>query len=235
MPRALTKADYENAIDYFREHPGDAAGCARHMGWHYRTARKMWKQDSKLWPWMKSIERVLSEEAELEMTAEEEREAEERAVAKEEADKARRIEEQAKAFEDKALEVARVDILHGLVAVNQLTKGITKLAKQVNEELERGMGPDGKPLKADVHKCLNIIRSYTTSTKGLIQATESLVNLGRVQRDLPTTIIGLEARSVTVEDARKDVELAQRALRRAEALGLTSGAVLDTEGESVGE
>jgi hypothetical protein len=117
-----------------------------------------------------------------------------------------------------------------LAAVGRLTRGINKLTEDVSSTLERGVDARGNPLKLDVGKCLNLIRSYTSSVRGLTQATETLVNLGRVQRDLPTTIVGLEVQSITLEDAQREVNFAERALQRAKALGL---GVVETHGESV--
>jgi hypothetical protein len=230
MPRAMTKELYDRAVEYFRSHPGDSAGCARHIGVHYRTARKMWTQDSEMWPWMKGIEKVLAEEKSLEISASEQREQDRLAEIHEETEKARKIEQEARMFEERALSVARADILQGLAAVGRLTRGINKLTEDVSSTLERGVDARGNPLKLDVGKCLNLIRSYTSSVRGLTQATETLVNLGRVQRDLPTTIVGLEVQSITLEDAQREVNFAERALQRAKALGL---GVVETHGESV--
>lgn len=233
MPsKAITKEMYQKAVDYYREHPGDAVGCAKHIDVHYRTARKMWVGPrSKLWPWMTPVEELFAHEKEMELTDQEKREQDERLAVAREAERARAIEEEAQRFEEQALTVARADIIHGLAAVNQLTKGVSKLAKGVNEQLEKGVDAKGNPLRVDVMKCLGIIRSYTTSVRGLVTATETLVNLGRVQRELPTTIVGLDIRSMTVADAERELALAERAVKRARHLGLT---VIEGEGREVG-
>lgn len=232
MPRTMTKEIYNKAVEYFRDHPGDSTGCAKHVGIAYRTARKMWKGPrSKMWPWMEPIEEKFVREKEMQLTVREEREQEERAAIQREADRARTIEEEAKRFEEQALNIARADIIHGLAAINQLTKGVTMLAKEVNGQLEQGVDARGRPLRVDVMKCMGIIRSYTTSVRGLTSATETLVSLGRVQRELPTTIIGLDVRSMTVGDAERELALAERAVKRARHLGLT---VVEGEGREVG-
>lgn len=235
MPKVISRAEYEQAIAYFREHPGDSAGCAKHMGWHYRTARKMWTRDSKLWPWMRAIETVLAEEKALELTEQEEQEQEQRLSAQREVEKAERIAEQALRFEEQALGAARADVAMGLASLAKLTKGINTLVEKVGHQLESGVDHRGKPINVDVGKALGYIRAYTTSVKGLVGATETLVNLGRVQRNLPTAIVGLEARSLTLEQAKHEVEQAQRAVRRAEVLQARGKLPppIDVHGESV--
>jgi len=231
MPRAITKDLYGDMLSYFREHPGDSSGCAKACGVHYKTARRMWKGPrNKIWPWADPIEELLIHEKEQELTEEEKREEERRLGMAQEAERARKIEEQALRFEEQALGASRATIVMGLSSLAQLTQGINKLAKEVNEQLLAGVDQAGKPLKMDVGKCLNLIRSYTVSVKGLTQATEALVQLGRLQRELPTTIMGLDIASMSLEDARREVEFANRALHRAEGLGLK---VLEGGGRSL--
>ena len=232
MPRTITKEMYGKAIAYFREHPGDSSGCAKHVGIHYRTARKMWKGPRSLtWPWMEPVEELLARENSLALTAEEEAAELERLEAAREAQKARAAEQQALAFEEQSLAIARLDIIHGLAAINKLTRGVTKLAAQVGELLEEGKGPDGKPIAYDVGKVLGVLRTYTTSVRGLTAATETLVNLGRIQRNLPTAIVGLDVQAMDVREVGRNVEMANRALARARALGIET--VVEGRGEEL--
>jgi hypothetical protein len=225
MPaRAITRELYAEAVAWFRAHPADSTGCARAIGVHYKTALRLWKgPQNKIWPWARPIQEVLHEEMRREMAEREKAEEERRLAIAKEAERARKIEHDTIQFEEHALGVARADVLHGLAAINQLTRGVGKLAKEVNAQLEAGVDSEGRPLRIDVGKCLGVIRSYTTSVKGLTQAAETLVQLGRLQRQLPTTIVGLDVASVTIEQAEREVAFANRALERAKLLGLRTG------------
>lgn len=224
MPaRAITHELYTQAVDYYREHPGDTTGCAKHCGVHYRTALRWWKgPGSKLWSWASEPirDRLARESVERERKLAEEDERKRVDFARE-AERARKLEEDASKFEDQAIQVARADVLHGLAALGSLTKGVMVLARRINEQLERGTDAEGRPLDLNVHACLRVLKDFSQATRGLTDAADMLIKLARVQRDLPATIVGLELAGMTVEDAEREVELATRSVARAKELGLS--------------
>ena len=216
-----SRKDYEAAIAYFREHPGDSAGCARLLGVHYRTARAWWiGPQSVRYEWMRPIREVFAEEKAAEARAEQ-REEDERTLALfKEAERAREAAKEAQKFEDNAIALARADVLHGMGALAKMTRGIVAMCDRVNAMLERGEDENGNPLKINVHDAMRVIRQFTTSTRGMVESADALVRLGRVQRDLPDTIIGLDIQAISVEDVERHVRQANKALERARKLGL---------------
>lgn len=219
--RALTKQMYNDALDFYRENPGRITACARKLKITVEFARRLWRGPRyRVWPWAIPIQDVLSDKSEQVRAEQEHLEEQKRLQIAQEAERARKLAEEAVKFEEQALAVARADIIHGLASLNQLTRGVTRLAREVGAQLEQGVDAKGQPLKVDILKCLAILRGYTTSVKGLTDAAKTMVDLGRVQRDLPTQIVGMELTSMTLEDAQREVDFASKALERAKALGL---------------
>lgn len=217
MPRPITIELYEKVLRYFRENPGDAAGCAISCGIHVKTARRLWKgPQSRLWPYAVPASIVIQKErAEKEARDEREKEKTRLALA-EQSERAKKLHEDAMKFEENGMQVARVDTIQGLAACSQMGKGIGVLAKRIGQALETA---DSKT-PVDVHAGTKLIKEWVAAVRSLTETASTLIAIDRAAANLPKASTVLEVASATVEDATREVEAAQRALARATARGL---------------
>lgn len=223
MPvRALTRELYEKMINYYRTRPGDVRGCAEFSGVHEKTARRAWRGPG--WTlyagdWRPALEVFAAEEA---AKREEARVAEERerlSYAKE-AERARRVEEESVQFEEQSLKVARVNVVVASAALSKLARGITELAARTSKLLEAGRDSDGRPLNLDVAESLRVIQRFATATRGMTEAIETLIQVGKLVRGQPMSITGHLIADLTPEQVAEEVRRATLALGRAKAMGL---------------
>jgi len=231
MPaRALTQNLYKDFINYYRAHPGDFTGAHKHLKVTYTFAKRVYLGPPyTIWPWAEPIKQVLSREAEDSLTAKHDAEVERRSELAALAAKQRANEQEANTIEENILRVARNDVLGGLVGFAKIVSGIGKLAERVNHMLEAGIvyRKDPKtgltiemPLELDPAEAIKVMGRFSLSARALVSAADTVLTMQRLRGGLPTSIIGVELASATIEDAEKEVALAQHALSRARELGL---------------
>ena len=230
MPvRSLSRELYEKMIAYYRERPADVRGCAAHAGVHEKTARRAW--NGKAWTlyrgdWRPAVEVFAAEEA-AKREVERVKEERDRLSLARDAEKARKLEEDATRFEERGLEIARANILVANAALAKLSKGVVDLSERTSKLLATGKDANGNPISIPVEDALRVIQRFTASVRGLTEATETLVQIGRLQRGKPTSIGAHLLVELTPEQVAEEVRRAQLALGRAHAMGLASS----SEGE----
>lgn len=221
----ITQETYDKLAESYRKYPGAIDRAAKYAGVNYKTAKRAWDQGWTRAPsnQFKTIKDLLRDE---EQAAQEARSAQEAAATVErerlarEAERARQLEEEAKQVDEASLRALRKDTLAGLVACASLTEGVSMLAKRVNEQLKAGVDKNGNPLDIDATKTLRILRDYALTVGRLGAIVETVHGMERVKQGLPTAIMGIDVAHVTLEDAEREVEFAQKALTRAKELGI---------------
>ena len=228
--RALTPQLYEKLKSYYRTHPGDFHGAAAHCGIGWRMAQRAYQGPPwSLWSWAPPLKQVLGNETELLDRRKHDMEMQRRAELATQASRQRELEAEANTVEENILRVARNDVLGGLVTFAKLVGGIGKLAERVNALLERGSqlkanpktgAMEEVPLDLDVLDAVKVMGRFSLSARALVSAADTVLTMQRLRGGLPTSIVGIELASVSVEDAEREVALAQHALERAKELGL---------------
>lgn len=227
--RQLTEEQYHEALQYYREHPGDVPGCARAIGIDPRTARRWWKGPQRTGP-----NGVPGATPAIQVLALEKRRAEENRHERELALRAEVIEQQAKRklAEDEAeklnegvLKLARSDVLSALGGLARLSSGINKLAERVNKLLEEGKDAMGNVMHIDPSEALRIMQRYAVATKGMVEAANVLIGIERTKVGLPTSIVGIDVANVSLEEALEQHALAGEMIESAKRLGMLPGHV----------
>lgn len=174
-----------------------------------------------MYPWALPIQALLVEEE----RSREARKAEEQALLlakiEEEKKRAEQVAAEAKQWDETILRLCRNDVMKGLGFLAKTTQGIDKLCERLCEQLIRGTDSQGKPFDLPAGQVLQLIQRYSTSVKALSDAASALVAIERVKANLPTAIVALDVATITVEDAMREVEIAQHAVDRAKRLGLS--------------
>jgi hypothetical protein len=133
---------------------------------------------------------------------------------REKAAKARELHLEAEKINVDMMRVARRDVLSGLVNLALLAQGIGKLAERVSHDLVNTQA------KVDPLVAMSILQRYASSVGSLVGAAKTLVEVDRLQRELPTAIIAYESSGITLAAAEQELKRADAALKRARHLGL---------------
>lgn len=219
----ISIAVYQKLEEFYRKDPGDWIGAAKAVNVDRRTSRRawmgpIWKQgDLAGIPCIR--ERFgLEDQQRRAQQASVEQATRQRHI--EELEKAQKLEEEAKAIDQAVLRLARNDVLGGLRSLGQMREGIEKLCIRVGKELERGTDAAGNPIPVDPIRTMKIVASFAHASKQLVEAANVLHGIDRLDKKLPTAILGLEVSNITLEDAEREIELAGVALRKAKEMGL---------------
>ena len=228
MPRRIfTQEDYQTLVDAFRKVPGNVRGASRLANVAPATARRGWHQG---WPerGQKPIKDVLAEEAatvrrRLEEAAERERKLEERERAlrplvdgeRERLDAIARREDWAR-----SCSAARHNAQTMLETVGKLLDSAF-----ARSELIRGKLAE---LDLTPQQWLRITRDLVSAGKTVTEALHLALQTEHLALGQPTDIVGLAPMSMSLEEAREEIRLAQRAIARA-AERRGDGPVLDAE------
>ena len=222
----ITLAQYSVLETYFRTAPGDWGGAARASGVDHRTAKKAWC--GPVWrhgelAGLPPLREKFALEDQQRRQREADLEAASRNTALEELEKAKKLEEEAKHVDAAIVRLARNDVLGGLRSLGMMREGIEKLCRRLGDALETGVDASGKPMPLDPIQTMKIVASYAHASKQLVEATNTLNGMVRLEKELPTAILGLEVlTATTLEDAEREVELAGVAIKRAKELGLVA-------------
>lgn len=228
MPNVkVDRAIYDKLVEGFTKFPGCYKRAGTFAGVNQRTAKRYYvglgKTGKALPQGFKPIAEVIGENEERaridRLTREDTLTAERQRLA-EEADKARKLEEEAKNIDEVSLRALRKGTLSGLVACAAMSDGLQKLAVRIGNQLATGTDAQGNPLNIDVSKALRTMRDYSLTVGRLGQIVDTVAAMERVKNNLPTAIVGIDVSHVTLEDAEREVEFAQGALKRAKELGL---------------
>jgi len=232
MPkRGLDQELYDALKTYFRAHPGDVHGAARVCGCGWKMARRAYHgPPSLLWPWATPLSQVLSAEEQAAQREQQELEVSRRVELSQAADRQRELESEAQSIEENILRAARNDVLGGLVGFAKLVQGINKLAERVNRSLETGvtLRPDPAlpgsfievPLDLDPLDAMKMMGRFSLSARALVSAAETVLAMQRLRSNLPTAIVGVEIATATIEEAERELALAEHSVKRAKELGL---------------
>lgn len=220
--RAFTRELYAALLEHLRGHPGDIMGAAKRAGCHYQTARRTWHGPPRpIYPWARPIRDLLLDEDREQQRKRAEEDAAVRVKLDAEKEKAQQLAEEAKQWDETILRLARNDVMKGLASLGRLTDGLDALARRVNEQLKRGTDDKGNALDIPIGTVLTVMNKYAGGVARLADAAAALVAIERVKANLPTAIVALDISTISVEDAEREVALAQTAVARARHLGLT--------------
>lgn len=225
MPfRKLSRSQYEDAVVYYRERPGDVMGCARAVGVDWRTAKRWWagpqSTSSHAVPGCTPIQEVLALEKRRAEDARTERELALRAEVVEQQAKKKVAEDEAEKLNDGVLRLARSDVLSALGGLARMSNGINKLAERVNTILETGTDRLGNAIDISPAEALRILQRYATATRGLVEAANILVGIDQTRAGLPTSIVGIDVANVSLEEAIEQHRLAGEMIDAAKKLGM---------------
>lgn len=143
---------------------------------------------------------------------------------RERAAKARELQAEAEKIHVDMMRVSRRDVLNGLVNLALLSQGIGKLAERVAHELVNGHD------RVDPVVAMGIMQRYSISVNSLVNAAKTLVEVDKLQRELPSAIIAYESSGLSIAAAERVVGMADAAVKRARHLGL----VVDNEEKKTG-
>ncbi len=220
MPN-LPRHHYDEAVRYYREHPGDVMGCAKACGVDWRTASRWWKgPQRKGTPWAVPIRDALALERQRAEDAKSEREAALRAELIEQQAKRKAAEDDAEKLNEGVLKLARSDVLSALGGLARLSQGINELATRVNKMLAEGVDAQGNPLNIAPEAALRILQRYASATKGLVEASSVLLGIDQLRQGLPTSIVGIDVANVSLEEAVAHHALAGAMIEDAKRLGI---------------
>ncbi len=221
--RTLTRELYDSLVEGFREAPGNGAHAARRAGTDRRMARRGWDLGWKNYPWARPIKLVLADEANLARArvADITRQAAEEADRKRDAAKEEHVKTLAE--EQQILKVARGDVLGALVLAAELVPAMRHLAKRIIADCQPQ--PDGSPPLITAAAAMQLMARHATLVQKAVGAAEAVVQLSRLDRGQPGTIVGVKptAPELTYAEALEELEAAESLLGVARKGGLAPG------------
>lgn len=236
----LQKEDMAAMLAFYMQNPGDVAGCARACGLDPRTTRRGWFGP----PWSHIGYRTYAPKEPMRDIVERERTKAEKertrlettmkAELRERADRARTATEEAERIDENTLRLARNNVMVGLGHLARLNEGIAKLAERVGAQLARGVDAKGDPVDISPLVTLRIIGGYTKAVHSMVSAVDVLVGVTRVRSNMigPAQAI-IDVAGATLEDAERELMLAQEAVSNARKMGLAARPDFDKPGQPV--
>lgn len=230
----IGRSTYERLLESFREHPGNISAAARSAGVGRGTARRAWREG---WP-RRQLPAIIDVMQEEQLLARSRRQA---AVYLGDGPPASGADVPAASTAhvppgDSGPEAARMLAKDDAVATREAEGSMVKLARANVVAL---MSATSRLLSAGIDKAKALEKDIRTGTVELTpkevqkflgslgylvsKSTESAklaIEMERLLLGEPTEVLGLEVRNMTLDDAARTIELANRALARARKRGL---------------
>lgn len=231
--RKITKEYAEAILQAFRERPGVATHAAQRAGCSVKTARRYWRNGLTRSPWPEyriPIRDIVEKEqaiARSQMAGAQEDVA--RMAAERDAARMQAVREQAQkdATDTRVQEASMVRLARSsaIVLLNNLTQvaaGAASLGKKVRHSLEL-LGEGDEPLTMrDASNLTGMIGKLSTALRQCNDAAQKSMEMERLLLGEPGKILGIQRLDeVSVEEAKKRVEAAQRAIKRLEEKGVS--------------
>lgn len=237
--KVTSQSTYDKLIIAFRENWGNFSSAARAAGVARKTAKKAWISG---WPdqRMRPIRDLLEEErlaarAEI-LTETRAKLVGDQAVLQQEAveaEKARLLSHsqavQTRAQEGEMVKLSRANTIVMMATANRHLRVANKLAKELEEQVEKG------EVELTPQQVIKLAGSCAFLTKTAAEAARINLEMERILLGEPTEIIGIDVNNMSVEEAARRIEVANRALERARKrglLGAPNNACLDNRPDS---
>jgi hypothetical protein len=225
--RLINQSIYDVLLDTFREHPGNSSRAAHEAGVSWPTAKRAWTSgwpDRGLRPIREAVEaeRVAARSARAGHVTRDDEELldHERALLEESRCVEReRLRAQRDAIETRRQEalmvkLSRENTIALMGAVSRLVEVAARSAEGLDEKVRSGESELGPK------ETVRFVSSCTNPTRVAAEAAKLNVQMERMLLGQPTEIIGMDLRSMSLEEAERIIEMANRALERARQRGL---------------
>lgn len=230
---------FRNLLEGYRTSPGAHAAVARAAGVDYRTAKKCWDWGDRVWPGPDKkplpIKAIIAQE-QLTLRARMEQEVEDRLALEAELEAQRRVSQRQAILDDagkaskqelQMVRLARQASMQALAALTQVGAGAAKIAAAVQKNLEDMVAPDpvtGAPPvlgPSQLASMVKLMSNMTTSLKQATDAAQKSMEMERTLAGVPSSLVGhVHMGPISVEEAERRIQLAQRMVQRAKQHGL---------------
>ena len=204
-----------DAVDAFRDNPGDHVTVAKMLGVDNRTALKLWEHGWKRHGWARAIRIVLMEE---DRDAEEARREIERAKRQEEIDRLaseRMMAIEARADELSGAQTSRKSAIAFAVVSQKLVRSANALANELNVRLGRGDAAE-----MSLAEMRDLIRTVAYTVDKSERILRMALEIERVVAGDPTAVSEHRGTSIgTPEERAVELERVLATLERAKARG----------------
>lgn len=242
--RAINRDTYDALIEAFRQHPGNAAAAGRAAGVTRQTATRAWRRGwpKRRWP---AIKDVLAQEQRLARAARHQADAaalgldtsieatdpdaaaalaKAQAKGLHEAQRAALDAEQAamdatlaRAQEGQMVKLQRGNTIALMGSTSHLLRAGLAEARKLQEQLEAG------EVVLTTQQRVRFVGSCGYLAKTAAEAAKLTMEMERLLLGAPTEIVGIQAGRLSMADAERVVDLAQRALQRVQGRGVVVG------------
>lgn len=235
----FSRKTYELVLEGFRDSPGNIAHAARHAGVDWQTAKRLWDVGWPKFTWARPMREVVEEERQKALAEVAARLQKEKELHEADREKTRAMAVEQKAAEEQLLIAARKNVAAAFGLSAKLVPAMDGAVGYIRQVF---LNPDGTQKSAkdveaagiDPKTAVSILRQHAGILARATGVMETLIQLGRTQRNEPNAIVGHVVADMSAEEAAEEIEAQEAAIaiirsegerKPAAANGSTNGAV----------
>lgn len=214
----FSRNTYEKVLEGFREAPGNVSAASRYAGTDSRTAKRLWESGWPRFTWARPIREILDEEKAKSLSIVAERLQREKELHEVDRERARVLGVETKAAEEQLLIAARKNVAAAFGLAAKLVPamdGAVGYIRSVFVNPATGQPKSAQEIEAlgmTPAVAMSLLRQHAGMLARATGVMETLIQIGRTERNQPSTIIGHVVADMTAEQAAEEIEAQEAAI-----------------------